>query len=221
MKILKKIGIGCLALIVCFCSCFKFVNAETIENSFYQPINEPFNLTPNKYVLFVDVNEILQGQLLAYGGIDDETELKIYGVEDVWSGDLYIEIWVSGVARQQLPLTYIEQIPATNFHNSFYVLSFEMPAVIYDYSPNLFNNFVFDDSGIAFITTYDYYQNPNGDFSVYNTIYNLVERYIFGGSIEVGSHQDLTATILSSIICVLVFALPFLIIWKVIKVIMG
>lgn len=221
MKILKKIGIGCLVLVICFCSCFKFVNAETIENSFYQPINEPFNLTPNKYVLFVDVNETAQGQLLAYGGINDETELKIYGLSDVWDGDLYIEIWVHGSEQQQLPLTYIKTIPATNFHNQFYVLTFEMPAVIYDYLPNLFNNFVFDDSGIAFITTYDYYENPNGDFSVYNTIYDLVEKYIFGEDIVTGSHQDLTATILSSIICILVFALPFLVVWKVIKVIMG
>ena len=27
MKILKKIGIGCLAFVICFCSCFKFVSA--------------------------------------------------------------------------------------------------------------------------------------------------------------------------------------------------
>lgn len=35
MKLIKKIGIGCLALIICFCSCFKFVNAYSFENFDY------------------------------------------------------------------------------------------------------------------------------------------------------------------------------------------
>lgn len=90
-----------------------------------------------------------------------------------------------------------------------YVYSFVWPA------PSV-SNLIYDDYVFSFDT-----ENPMPPISIYDTIYSLVNKYVFGNNIESGSHQDLTATILSTTICVLVFALPFLIIWKVIKIIMG
>ena len=57
--------------------------------------------------------------------------------------------------------------------------------------------------------------------SIYDSIYNLFNTYVYGGNIVVGSHQDLVATLMSTIAVVFMVSLPFLVVWKVIKLIMG
>lgn len=57
--------------------------------------------------------------------------------------------------------------------------------------------------------------------NIYETCYNLINQYIFGSSLVSGSHEDLIAILLSSIATIFLFSLPFLIVWKVIKLIMG
>lgn len=57
--------------------------------------------------------------------------------------------------------------------------------------------------------------------SIYQEIYNLINTYIFGGLITAGSHQELVAILLSSAACIFIFALPFTIVLKIIKMIVG
>lgn len=56
--------------------------------------------------------------------------------------------------------------------------------------------------------------------NIYNDIYSIIQQYIFGGA-ELTAHMDLVAVTLSTIASVFVFALPFLIVWNVIKMMMG
>lgn len=53
--------------------------------------------------------------------------------------------------------------------------------------------------------------------SIYTDIYNLINTYIFGGLIEAGTHQELVAILLSTVACIFVFSLPFLLVWKILK----
>lgn len=55
---------------------------------------------------------------------------------------------------------------------------------------------------------------------IYANIYDLITTYIFGGVLD-SSNEELITICLSSIACIFVFALPFLVIWKVIKLIMN
>jgi hypothetical protein len=57
--------------------------------------------------------------------------------------------------------------------------------------------------------------------SVYENIYQLVNTYIFNGSIVTGSYQDLVTIILSTIACVYLVALPFLVVRKLLNLIGG
>lgn len=54
---------------------------------------------------------------------------------------------------------------------------------------------------------------------IYSDIYNIIVEFIYGGNIN--EFSDLTATLLATIGCVFVFSVPFMVIWKVIKLIMG
>lgn len=56
--------------------------------------------------------------------------------------------------------------------------------------------------------------------NIYNDIYQIIQQYIFGGA-ELTANMDLVAITLSTIGCVFVFAIPFLVVWKVINLIMG
>lgn len=56
--------------------------------------------------------------------------------------------------------------------------------------------------------------------SIYNTLYELIVTYIYG-VVEVGSHQELVTICLSTIGCLFVFALPFVLVLKVIKILLG
>lgn len=54
--------------------------------------------------------------------------------------------------------------------------------------------------------------------SIYQTLYDLVNTYIFGSSVTVGSYQELVCIAVSVVGCLFVFALPFLLVWKIIKI---
>ena len=57
--------------------------------------------------------------------------------------------------------------------------------------------------------------------NIYQTFYDLIVNHIFGGSVVVGSHQELVCILVSTIACIFIIAIPFLVVWKVIKIIMG
>lgn len=56
--------------------------------------------------------------------------------------------------------------------------------------------------------------------NIYQDIFDIVKQYIFGG-VELTANMDLVAITLSTIGCVFVFALPFVIVWHLIKILMG
>lgn len=56
--------------------------------------------------------------------------------------------------------------------------------------------------------------------NIYQDIFDIVQQYIFGG-VELTANMDLVAITLSTIGCVFVFALPFVIVWRIIKTLMG
>lgn len=57
--------------------------------------------------------------------------------------------------------------------------------------------------------------------SIYQGLYNLINQYIFGNSIVANSVQDLATTLISLSGCIFLIAVPFMLVWKVIKVILG
>lgn len=52
--------------------------------------------------------------------------------------------------------------------------------------------------------------------NIYQNCYDLIQTYIFGGEV-LTSNTELVCIALSSCACIFVFALPFLIVWKVLK----
>lgn len=57
--------------------------------------------------------------------------------------------------------------------------------------------------------------------AIYDTFYDLLNTYIFGGGIAVGTYADLVCILLSTIACLFCVALPFIVIWKAIKLFVG
>lgn len=57
--------------------------------------------------------------------------------------------------------------------------------------------------------------------NIYNSIYDLLNTYVFGGSITANSVQDLAVTLVSLTACIFLVSIPFLIVWKVIKMLGG
>lgn len=55
---------------------------------------------------------------------------------------------------------------------------------------------------------------------IYQNIYNIIVEYIFG-SVSAGSHQELIAILLSSCLVIYCIALPFTLVVKLIKVVIG
>lgn len=51
---------------------------------------------------------------------------------------------------------------------------------------------------------------------IYNTCYELLNTYVFGGSVIEGTHPDLVCVLLSTLASVFVIALPFLVVWRAI-----
>lgn len=55
---------------------------------------------------------------------------------------------------------------------------------------------------------------------MYQNIYNLVQQYIFDG-VTLTGNMDLIATLIASFGVIFMVALPFTIVWKVIKMLVG
>lgn len=51
--------------------------------------------------------------------------------------------------------------------------------------------------------------------SIYQNCFDLIHTYIYGG-VELTSDMSLVATMLATAACVFCFALPFLVVWRVI-----
>lgn len=57
--------------------------------------------------------------------------------------------------------------------------------------------------------------------NIYENIYQVIETYIYGGDVSGSSEMQLVCILISTIGCIFVVALPFLVVWKVIKMIAG
>lgn len=55
---------------------------------------------------------------------------------------------------------------------------------------------------------------------IYQGIYDLVHQYVYGG-IQLTTDMELVATLISTCGSIFLVALPFTIVWKIIKMIMG
>lgn len=56
---------------------------------------------------------------------------------------------------------------------------------------------------------------------VYTSLYELIETYVFGNAAAVGSNAELVCMLVATIGSLFVIAVPFMVVWKVIKMIMG
>lgn len=56
--------------------------------------------------------------------------------------------------------------------------------------------------------------------NLYQNLYDLINTYIYNNTIIEGSWEELTTILLSTIGCIFLIALPFLLVWKIIKVVL-
>lgn len=59
------------------------------------------------------------------------------------------------------------------------------------------------------------------NINIYQTFYNLIKTYIFGGTTGGDANQELILILVSTIATLFIIALPFLVVWKVIRIFMG
>lgn len=52
---------------------------------------------------------------------------------------------------------------------------------------------------------------------IYQALYDLINSYVFGGGIVAGSVQELATVLISLAGCLFLVALPFILVWKIIK----
>lgn len=57
--------------------------------------------------------------------------------------------------------------------------------------------------------------------NIYQSLYDTLNTYVFGNSIVANSVQDLATTLISLGGTIFLVAIPFLVVWRIIKVIMG
>lgn len=57
------------------------------------------------------------------------------------------------------------------------------------------------------------------NINLFQSLYDLINTYIFGGLATDGNYYDLVCIIASTFFNVMLVALPFLVIWKVIRII--
>lgn len=55
---------------------------------------------------------------------------------------------------------------------------------------------------------------------IYQTCYDLVAQYIYG-AVDVGTYQELVCIAVSTCACLFVMALPFVLVWRVIRLLGG
>lgn len=53
--------------------------------------------------------------------------------------------------------------------------------------------------------------------NIYQSLYDLINTYVYGNSIVVGSVADLVATLISTLGCIYLISLPFMLVYFVIK----
>lgn len=53
--------------------------------------------------------------------------------------------------------------------------------------------------------------------SIYQSIYNIINQYIFNNAIITNSIQDLAVTLVSLTACLFLIAVPFILVWRLIK----
>lgn len=54
--------------------------------------------------------------------------------------------------------------------------------------------------------------------NIFQQFYNLLNDYIFGSTVVVGTYEDLVCIIVSTIGCLFLVALPFVVVWRIIRV---
>lgn len=57
--------------------------------------------------------------------------------------------------------------------------------------------------------------------NIYQGLYELINQYIYGGTIVAESVADLVATLLSTAGCIFLVAIPFVLVWRICKMLMG
>lgn len=57
--------------------------------------------------------------------------------------------------------------------------------------------------------------------AIYDTLYDLLSTYIFGGGIATGTYADLICMLVATIGCLFVISIPFIIIWRTIRIFLG
>ena len=57
--------------------------------------------------------------------------------------------------------------------------------------------------------------------NIYQNLFDLINTYIYGNSVVAGSYQELVCILVATCACIFVFALPFLVVYFVIKKLWG
>lgn len=53
--------------------------------------------------------------------------------------------------------------------------------------------------------------------NIYSTCYELINTYIYGGTVVTGSYNELVCIAVSTLACLFVFGIPFILCWKILK----
>ena len=53
--------------------------------------------------------------------------------------------------------------------------------------------------------------------SIYESIYEIFSKYIYDYNVPVGSYQELVCILVSTAACLFVFSIPFIIVFRIIK----
>lgn len=57
--------------------------------------------------------------------------------------------------------------------------------------------------------------------TIYDSIYELLNQFVFGGNIIPSSIQDSACSIVSTALCLFVVSIPFVLVWRVLKLMVG
>lgn len=160
---------------------------------------------------------IPQGEYIFNGVGSDPVKLQI-GVND--DADLLYGDWFT-IDGQSCFLIDFSPVDQTYYY--LYLPSWDILDALDINSPLtvLFDVEVTEDQYDAF----RYYFTPSGvdpdpdpdSIDVYQTCYDLINTYIFGGNVEPGTYKDLVCMSLTTFFVILAFALPLIAIFFVIK----
>lgn len=53
--------------------------------------------------------------------------------------------------------------------------------------------------------------------NIYQALFDLINTYVYGGSVVVGSYQELVCIFVSTAATLFMIALPFLVVWRFIR----